>query len=415
MTDSAPLRRLIRPLERTNRPDLQVLSVYREHGVVPKSSRSDNFNKTPEDVSRYLHVRAGDLVVNKMKAWSGSVAVSQHEGIVSADYLVCGLRPGLDARYLHHLLRSPRFVTEMRVRSVGIRPNQERLYWDDLAQIQIPTPAVDEQRRIADFLDDRVARIDQIITARREQEKVLREQFESMRLDAVLGQQRTRPTDLPWAPAVPESWPVRRLSQLARMGTGHTPSRSEPSYWVDCDVSWLTTTDVHKFRRDEIDVIESTEISISDLGLANSAAVLHPSNTVALSRTASAGFSVIMGPPMATSQDFVTWTCGPDLMPEYLLHTLRVMRPYLLGFLSIGSTHKTIYFPDLMDLRIPLPPLPYQSDAIARVGEAAASRNTALTAIRQQVVLLTEYKQSLITAAVSGELDVSTAGSGMPG
>jgi len=83
------LRRLLRPRDDPNHPELGILSVYREHGVVPKDSRDDNVNKTPEDTGRYLRVRPGDLVVNKMKAWSGSVAVSKYDGIVSGDYLVC--------------------------------------------------------------------------------------------------------------------------------------------------------------------------------------------------------------------------------------------------------------------------------------------------------------------------------------
>lgn len=199
------------------------------------------------------------------------------------------------------------------------------------------------------------------------------------------------------------------------MGTGHTPSRSEPDYWVDCDIPWLTTSDVYRFRRDEIDELDATAVEISRVGLANSAAVLHPARTVALSRTASAGFSIIMSRDMATSQDFVTWTCGSDLVPEYLLHMLRTMRPYLLGYLATGSTHKTIYFPDLMDLRLPLPSRREQDIAVRKVQHAARERESVLESVRRQATLLTEYKQSLITAAVTGELDVTTAGSGIPG
>lgn len=283
-----------------------------------------------------------------------------------------------------------------------------------MVDTEVPSPA--QQRRIADFLDERVARIDLLVAARRRQEAAVLERFEGTRAHALLTPaEPTRLTDLPWAPRVSVTRPVRRLSQVARMGTGHTPSRSEPAYWVDCDIPWLTTSDVHRFRKDEVDEIHDTAVEISELGLANSAAVLHPAGTVALSRTASAGFSVVMGREMATSQDFVTWTCGPDLVPEYLLHLLRTMRPYLLGFLAMGSTHKTIYFPDLMDLRVPLPPRREQEAAVQDVRAFAHERTSVVEALRRQAGLLIEYKQSLITAAVTGELDVTTAGSGIPG
>ncbi|MFI6927282.1 restriction endonuclease subunit S [Nonomuraea spiralis] len=144
--DLIPIRHVLRPSFEDQRPDLPILSVYRDYGVIPKESRQDNFNKTPEDVSRYLVVRPRDVVVNKMKAWQGSLGVSSYEGIVSPDYLVAHITDdAIYSRYLHYLLRSPRMVAEYAVRSRGIRPAQWRLYWEDLAQISIPIP--DSQRQ----------------------------------------------------------------------------------------------------------------------------------------------------------------------------------------------------------------------------------------------------------------------------
>lgn len=81
----------------------------------------------------------------------------------------------------------------------------------------------------------------------------------------------------------------------------------------------MTLADVGKLRDSITVVINDTEELISELGLANSAAVVHPAGTVALSRTASVGFSCILGRDMATSQDFATWTCGPLIEPRYPL------------------------------------------------------------------------------------------------
>jgi type I restriction enzyme S subunit len=76
-----------------NRSDLPVLSVYREYGVIPKDSRDDNHNATSLDTGAYKVVEPGDLAVNKMKAWQGSLGVSEHHGIVSPAYITCGLNP----------------------------------------------------------------------------------------------------------------------------------------------------------------------------------------------------------------------------------------------------------------------------------------------------------------------------------
>lgn len=179
----------LRPSSETAPPGEEVLSVYRDHGVVPKSSRTDNFNRTPENVERYLWVRAGDVVVNKMKAWQGSIAVSHHQGLVSPDYEV--LRPtsqAFDLRFLHYLLRCPRMIAEYRTQSVGIRPAQWRLYWDRLGLIEVPVPALGDQREIADHLDRETAKIDALIAKAERFIELAQERRAALITAAVTGQ-----------------------------------------------------------------------------------------------------------------------------------------------------------------------------------------------------------------------------------
>lgn len=149
------LRWILSPSRERSNGDEEVLSVYRDCGVIPKKSRTDNHNQTPEDVSNYLVVRPGDLVVNKMKAWQGSLGVSDFHGIVSGDYEVARpIRNDVDLRFLHYLLRSRRFVNEFALRSKGIRPSQWRLYWQELAEVEIPLPPLHEQQRIVASLEE---------------------------------------------------------------------------------------------------------------------------------------------------------------------------------------------------------------------------------------------------------------------
>lgn len=147
--DLVKLRFLFAPRNERANGDEEVLSVYRDYGVIPKNSRSDNHNVTPEDLSNYRRVTVGDLVVNRMKAWQGSVAISDFEGIVSGDYQV--LRPittRFSSHFAHHILRSSRMIHEYRIRSKGIRPSQWRLYWEDLADIRVPVPDLPVQESI---------------------------------------------------------------------------------------------------------------------------------------------------------------------------------------------------------------------------------------------------------------------------
>ncbi|CAB0814856.1 hypothetical protein FRC0290_01016 [Corynebacterium diphtheriae] len=117
-----------------------VLSIYRDYGVIPKDSRDDNLNRTPENLSSYQLVEVGDVVINKMKAWQGSIAVSQFRGIVSPDYLVASPLTEADPNYLHIALRAPQMIPLYAQRSQGIRPSQWRLYWEQFRQMTVPLP-----------------------------------------------------------------------------------------------------------------------------------------------------------------------------------------------------------------------------------------------------------------------------------
>ena len=163
--------------------------------------------------------------------------------------------------------------------------------------------------------------------------------------------------DLP----APSDWNWTRLTDVARLESGHTPSRARPEYW-DGDVPWIGIRDATgNHGRTLYDTNEHTNA----LGIANSSARVLPAGTVCLSRTASVGYVVVMGKPMATSQDFVNWVCGDGLNPHFLKYVLLAEREALHVF-ATGSVHQTIYFPEVKAFHICLPPRAEQ-DAIVDV------------------------------------------------
>ena len=158
------LKNHLRRQEEKNPGNMQVLSLYRELGIVPKNSRSDNHNVTSEDTSNYKYVKPGDFVVNKMKAWQGSVAVSDYEGIVSPAYYVYKfLDDCFHKRYFHYLIRSC-YKEEFMSLSAGIRIGQWDLSSEDLDNVPILIPTTEEQETIATYLDRETERIDAIIS-----------------------------------------------------------------------------------------------------------------------------------------------------------------------------------------------------------------------------------------------------------
>jgi type I restriction enzyme S subunit len=117
-------------------------------------------NKTPEDVSAYQLVNPGDLVVNKMKAWQGSLGVSNFEGITSPDYIVFAPRHRELPLFLHLLLRTQNMANVYRSISNGIRPSQWRLEPDLFLGLAIFIPPISEQREVAAFVADQTSRFD---------------------------------------------------------------------------------------------------------------------------------------------------------------------------------------------------------------------------------------------------------------
>lgn len=149
------------------RPDETVLSLYREYGIIPKDSRDDNHNVTSSDTSSYKFIEVGDFVINKMKAWQGSMALSGYQGIISPAYLVYQfILEDVDPKYLHHLLRSRPYADEFARLSTGIRIGQWDLHSNDFLCTLALLPPLGEQTRIVAYVDDRCSEIDKAIEAK---------------------------------------------------------------------------------------------------------------------------------------------------------------------------------------------------------------------------------------------------------
>lgn len=134
-------------------PAEELLSVYRDYGVIKKSDRDDNWNRAGEDLSVYQLVEPGDLVLNKMKTWQGSLGVSSLRGIVSPAYFVYKPRTDDDPRFLHYTLRSVHHVGYYASISKGVRPNQWDLQPEMMDAMRVLLPDLETQRAIADRLD----------------------------------------------------------------------------------------------------------------------------------------------------------------------------------------------------------------------------------------------------------------------
>ncbi len=182
------LRTLFRQEKRQDQPVHQVLSVYRDFGVIPKDSRDDNFNKTPENLSLYQLVNQNDLVINKMKAWQGSLGISPFIGITSPDYIVFTSRHHEFPGYLHFLLRSSAMVSLYRSISNGIRPAQWRIEPTNFLDLPVFLPPFEEQQHIASRINNECSNLDALTSESETSIHLLQERRSALISAAVTGQ-----------------------------------------------------------------------------------------------------------------------------------------------------------------------------------------------------------------------------------
>lgn len=203
------------------------------------------------------------------------------------------------------------------------------------------------------------------------------------------------------ATLAPKDWRWTPLTELARLESGHTPSRKHPEYWGGT-LPWIGIQDA---KTNHGRCIEDTQEKTNELGIENSSARILPENTVCLSRTASVGYVVVMGHPMATSQDFVNWVCSKYLDHNFLKYLFIAEGEELLRFAS-GAVHQTIYFPEAKAFHICHPALPEQQRIVGILDEAfdglAIATANAEQNLRNVRALFESHLQSVFTRRGKG-------------
>lgn len=280
---------------------------------------------------------------------------------------------------------------------------------DKLAAIRVPAPPGAEQDRVVGFLDGKTAAIDELIKKKQRLIELLQEKRQALITQSVTKgldpKVSTKDSGVSWMGTVPAHWDVMRVKHVARVESGHTPSRSVPEHWLDSnDIPWVSLNDTKWLA--ENDYISETAYSINELGLQNSSARMLPSNVVVFTRDATLGKAAITTRPMAVSQHVIAWVCGNRISPEFLLRVFYAMEPAL-DLYTFGATLKTIGMDDVGELVTPVPPLPEQRLIIDYVVREVGKLRSLLQAVQQQVNLLLDYRQAVISAAVTGELDLS--------
>ncbi|MGN8773056.1 restriction endonuclease subunit S [Candidatus Weimeria sp. HCP3S3_B5] len=196
--ETIKLRQLLHPVSIKNHPELPLLSVVREQGVIVRdvTDKEANHNYIPEDLSGYKMVKKGQFAMNKMKAWQGSYGISDYTGIVSPAYFIFDVSFD-NLEYFHYAIRSKVYVNFFAQASDGIRVGQWDLQMDKMKEIPFIVPPADEQVAIVEYIKQTLPRYDVAIEKLTAEVETLEEYKAKLIADVVTGKIDVRDIEIP--------------------------------------------------------------------------------------------------------------------------------------------------------------------------------------------------------------------------
>jgi type I restriction enzyme S subunit len=402
------LRTLITKRAERDRPDLPLLSVAREKGVFVRSltDENENHNVIPEDLTNYKVARAGNLVINKMKAWQGSMGIAPCDGIVSPAYFVFDFQIA-NHRFGQTLLRSKPYVAHFGQASDGVRVGQWDLSIPGMRQIPVLVPDADEQAAIVRFLDHVHGRIERAIRAKKKLMALLHEQKQAIIHRAVTRGMNPKvafkPSCLPWLGDIPKHWEVSRSKYVFREVDDRSATGQELRLSM-CQKRGLIPSSGIEVKR---------LVSESAVG----AKICEAGDLVLNRLKAHLGVFALASVRGLVSPDYTVLRPAREMCPRYfeLIYRTPACRVELRKRAKgIVQGFWRLYTDDFYDIRVPVPPVPEQEKIVKQLDSDLATLNTALARTEREIGLLREYRTRLVADVVTGKLDVRAAAAKLP-
>ena len=372
-----------------NHGDATVLSLYRELGVIPKDSRDDNHNVTSLDTDSYKYVEQGDLVINKMKAWSGSLGVSDYEGIVSPAYYVCKVDYSkVTPRFIHHYMRNLGIVEAYEMYSAGMRIGQWDLSIDDFMGIKVALPPYQEQDRIAERIDKDTAKVDALIANQQAQIEKLKQYKQSLITEVVTKgldpNASMKDSGVEWIGMMPEHWQLIRFRFIADITTGNS------------DTQDANPDGAYPFYVRSPIVERSNDYTFEGPG------ILMAGDGAGAGRV----FHLVDG-KYAVHQRVYRFYNFRYVDKELLKYYLENLFSTLMDYGSAKTTVPSVRLPMIQNFQVCVPPLAEQEKMVEIIRKHASSIDKLIDIKEKKIEKLTDYKKSLIYEYVTGKKEVS--------
>jgi type I restriction enzyme S subunit len=380
--------------------------------ATPRSLDPDKRVTLPPDIAKDAVVERGDLLLCAAGSLGKTYLHDSDEAACYAGYLV-RFRANLnlaDPRFIAYWSQSQPFVDQLAVGSV--RSTIDNFSAGKYQNMTLRVPDLDEQRRIADFLDDQVARLDQALDLGSRQVQLLHEGLVSVVGDTVTGRNAARTRGATFAPLgpIPEHWTEARLRSVpCDVQTGPFGSQLHADEYVEGGWPIVNPANIR-----DGSIIADPAMTISNETRDRLSRHILRRGDVVFGRRGELGRSALV------TDDTAGWVCGTgslrirfadtDFDSEYLSEFLQLpaLKHYFLST-SVGSTMDNLNTSILLNMPLLIPPRPEQREIAERVASFRSEHGRLTALARRRQVLLEERKQALITAAVTGQFDVTAA------
>jgi type I restriction enzyme, S subunit len=395
-----------------NRPELPLLSVTRDKGVFVRSltGGDDNHNVIPNDLTNYKVARTGNLVINKMKAWQGSMGVAPCDGVVSPAYFVFDFRIE-DRSFGQALLRSKPYVAHFAQASDGVRVAQWDLSISGMREIPIVVPGQEEQFAIVRFLDHANGRIERAIRSKKKLIALLNEQKQTIIHGAL-----TRGLDpnvplkvsgIPWLGEIPTHWSLKRFKFLARINSGQVDPRKQPYRSLILIAPNHIQSRVGKLIQEET---ASEQGADSGKYLVRRGQIIYSKIRPNLRKAVIAPRDCLCSADMYPISPNLT-----EISADYFLQLLLSLpfTKYAVDC-SMRVAMPKVNRDALGDCWLWYPPLREQNDILEVVLQETRPFDNGISRTEREIGLIREYQTRLISDVVTGKLDVREAVKNLP-
>lgn len=386
------------------------LAASQKFGVIPQSLMMQlNDSKVMlalKGTDSFRHVDENNFVIS-LRSFEGGIEHSKYSGCVSPAYTVLKNTKPLSYSYYRYLLKCAPFIAALQSSTDSLRDGKS-INYEQFGAICLPITSVFEQNLIAAFLDHETAKIDNLIEKQQQLIELLKEKRQAVISHAVT---KGLNPDVPmkdsgveWLGEVPEHWAITKLKWIGKTTSGGTPTTSKfELYYEDGHIPWIRTTDLNNSE------LFDTPIRITSKAVSETACSILPIGSVLLGMYGGAG-SIGKHSLLRFESTINQAVCGvlpcEKMLPDFLHKYYEFYRPFWM--IDAAGTRKdpNIGQDNIKEGMVLIPPFEEQLLINEHINEMHKIYECVISSALEGINLLQERRTALISAAVTGKIDV---------